>query len=320
MVRTVNSRVEDEESPDSFSPTERRRVDQKGNSHRSKHSETEQRRRLKINERFQILRDLIPENDSKRDKASFLLEVIQYIQFLHEKLQMYEGSCEGWSPEPTKLTPWKSNSGPVESFVDQSHFESLLSGQEDNVLPCPTSLSNAENSVQLDLTGDSLHKSTDILQSAPNQGLPLNIPLQPPMFETVPTQIHQESFPDAEQFVQLAKSPFLRGGSYMEPCPFPINSADVDKLKTENGEASVSSTYSQGLLSSLTNALLSSGVDLSQANISVQLDMKKQTNGRSAPAVLEKNHENLRSFHPVPPVLSTDNYEHTHKRFRADQR
>nr|GMD56887.1 transcription factor BIM2-like isoform X3 [Ipomoea batatas] len=49
--------------------------DRKANAVRSKHSETEQRRRSKINERFQILRDLIPENDNKRDKASFLLEV-----------------------------------------------------------------------------------------------------------------------------------------------------------------------------------------------------------------------------------------------------
>lgn len=92
------------------------------NPQRSKHSETEQRRRSKINERqalkkrrrknsfcwvnclcvgfewkfdvilyylaiyarlkklcfwarFQVLRDLIPQNDQKRDKASFLLEV-----------------------------------------------------------------------------------------------------------------------------------------------------------------------------------------------------------------------------------------------------
>ncbi|KAE8732981.1 hypothetical protein F3Y22_tig00001644pilonHSYRG00054 [Hibiscus syriacus] len=44
---------------------------------RSKHSVTEQRRRSKINERFQILRELIPNTDQKRDKASFLLEVIR---------------------------------------------------------------------------------------------------------------------------------------------------------------------------------------------------------------------------------------------------
>lgn len=34
------------------------------------------------------------------------MKVIEYIQFLQEKLQMYEGSYEGWSQEPAKLLPW----------------------------------------------------------------------------------------------------------------------------------------------------------------------------------------------------------------------
>ncbi|CAN1796258.1 Transcription factor BIM1, partial [Linum perenne] len=49
--------------------------DQKANTPRSKHSATEQRRRSKINDRFQMLREIIPHGDQKRDKASFLLEV-----------------------------------------------------------------------------------------------------------------------------------------------------------------------------------------------------------------------------------------------------
>lgn len=88
---------------------------------------------LFLNCRFQILRDLIPQNDQKRDKASFLLEVtvcyimllynknfivmiyvmcflcmqlIEYVQFLQEKINMYEGSYQGWNSEPTKLVPW----------------------------------------------------------------------------------------------------------------------------------------------------------------------------------------------------------------------
>ncbi|KAJ7953961.1 Transcription factor BIM2 [Quillaja saponaria] len=75
---------------------------------RSKHSVTEQRRRSKINERFQILRDLIPHSDQKRDTSSFLLE---------EKVQKYEGSYQGWSPEPTKLMPWRNSDWRVQSFV-----------------------------------------------------------------------------------------------------------------------------------------------------------------------------------------------------------
>nr|GLL18784.1 transcription factor BIM3-like isoform X1 [Ipomoea trifida] len=87
MVRTVKSHHEGDEDDDmEFSSrtldgslkVEGRHSDQKANTLRSKHSETEQRRRSKINERFQTLRDIIPENDQKRDKASFLLEVHFY--------------------------------------------------------------------------------------------------------------------------------------------------------------------------------------------------------------------------------------------------
>lgn len=119
MMKTVKSHQEDDEIEDEeFTSTtpcvvtshsaqlEGKLNNQKANASRSKHSETEQRRRSKINERFQILRDLIPENDQKRDKASFLLEVIQYIQFLQEKIQMYEGAYQGWSSESFKLMPW----------------------------------------------------------------------------------------------------------------------------------------------------------------------------------------------------------------------
>lgn len=85
--------------------------------------------------RFQILRELIPHSEQKRDTASFLLEVcyfmwtillqfskssfvfplliilvfmqvIQYVQFLQKKVQKYEGSYQAWNSETTKLMPW----------------------------------------------------------------------------------------------------------------------------------------------------------------------------------------------------------------------
>ncbi|KAL0461547.1 UNVERIFIED_CONTAM: Transcription factor BIM2 [Sesamum latifolium] len=124
MVRTV-SHVEDEETHDSSSPIESKRVDQKVNASRSKHSETEQRRRSKINERQAFFMQI--------SNKFILVQVIQYIQFLQEKLQMYEGSCQGWSPEPAKFSPWRINSGPVESFGDQSQLDRDLSGHEDNI-------------------------------------------------------------------------------------------------------------------------------------------------------------------------------------------
>lgn len=80
-----------------------------------------------------MLRGLIPHSDQKRDKASFLLEVyfllipfifypccillvyncfetfflqvVEYIQFLQEKVQKYEGSYQEWNHEMAKLVP-----------------------------------------------------------------------------------------------------------------------------------------------------------------------------------------------------------------------
>lgn len=45
-------------------------------------AETEEKRDINVNflidDRFQILRDLIPHSDQKRDRATFLLEVIVF--------------------------------------------------------------------------------------------------------------------------------------------------------------------------------------------------------------------------------------------------
>ncbi|KAL6587591.1 hypothetical protein OROMI_000569 [Orobanche minor] len=293
MVRTVSHYVEDEETHDSSSPTESKRGDQKVSSSRSKHSETEQRRRSKINERFQILRDLIPENDEKRDKASFLLEVIHYIQFLQEKLQIYEGSCQGWSPDPAKCLPLRMNSGLVESFADQSQFDRHFSGNEANVMDT-AHFSNAQNS--------------------------LNMTVQAPIFEDLAGQPYQETSHDVEQVGHQSQSHFWAGRLYGDDCSVPIYAAN-EELKGDSGETSMSSVCSQGLLNSLRNSLELSGVDLSQASISVQLDAGKRTNGGSTNTVFYfKDDENLSVLDHGALVNIGENYQHPPpKRFRADQ-
>ncbi|KAG0609667.1 hypothetical protein M758_7G005000 [Ceratodon purpureus] len=80
--------------------------DMRGGTPRSKHSATEQRRRSKINDRFQRLRDLVPHSDQKRDKASFLLEVIEYIQVLQEKVRKYETAEQGRHQDRIKSMVW----------------------------------------------------------------------------------------------------------------------------------------------------------------------------------------------------------------------
>eukprot|EP00250_Pteridium_aquilinum_P020233 c24758_g1_i4 orf=1765-3021(+) len=101
---------------------EGRSVDSKGATPRSKHSATEQRRRSKINDRFQMLRQLLPNADQKRDKASFLLEVIEYIQMLHEKVKKYESSeHKGSHQERAKVLSWDRSFGQQDVTYVSTH-------------------------------------------------------------------------------------------------------------------------------------------------------------------------------------------------------
>uniref|UniRef100_A0A5B7B426 Putative transcription factor BIM2 n=1 Tax=Davidia involucrata TaxID=16924 RepID=A0A5B7B426_DAVIN len=296
-------------------------VDKKLNSLRSKHSETEQRRRSKINERFQILRDLIPQNDQKRDKASFLLEVIQYIQFLHEKLHMYEGSYQGWSQEPSKLVPWRNNCGPAESFIDQSQLINNGCGHEDNVVITPSMLTNAQNSVESDLSAAAVYKATDQPPAAVTQAIPVNMPLQPNVLGDVSTQPPQGSVSDAEHLASQSQSQFWQGRPCTTESAVP---SYTEELRIESEDASISNAYSQGLLNTLTNALQSSGVDLSQTSISMQLDIGKLANsGLTATMFSTKGHENASPGDQAMAHFGVgssggDSYQ-AHKRLRTEQ-
>ncbi|CAO2817316.1 unnamed protein product [Amaranthus hypochondriacus] len=252
---------------DTSSHREGKSAEQKPNNYRSKHSETEQRRRSKINERFQILRDLIPPNDQKRDKASLLLEVIEYVQYLQEKVQVYEGSYQQvWSHEPTKLTPWRANHGLVDNIVN--HSQAMKNGFLDEntaVQPMPS----MQGSVESELSGEFPYRADHAVRPV-NPVIPLSIPLPSCAY------------------------PPGRGIQLIENLAFqPHGSVDGAIIETEDrplerGSSSVSDVYSQELLKRLTQSLQTSGVDLSHANISVQLDVGKQVHSGSnaiAPSV-----------------------------------
>ncbi|KAL3526636.1 hypothetical protein ACH5RR_011292 [Cinchona calisaya] len=291
---------------------------QKVNVLRSKHSETEQRRRSKINERFQILRDLIPENDQKRDKASFLLEVIQYIQFLQEKIQMYEGPYQGWSAEPSKLMPWRSNSGLVENYVDQPQVMMNGLGHEDNIIVAPTLLSNAQNSMESELNGVPLYRSTDHPEESGNLENSLNLPVQPNSFEVVSSQPPQGSFPDPENSTSQSPPEHWQSKLGASKCAVPgFNTSHQEQLNPESGEASISSVYSQGLLNTLTLALQSSGVDLSKAKISVQLDIGKRSNGTTATTLIKEDSSSIQQMAGCRGGI--DPYDHADKKLKTDQ-
>ncbi|XP_018679220.2 transcription factor BIM2 isoform X4 [Musa acuminata AAA Group] len=206
------------------------------NTPRSKHSATEHRRRTKINDRFQILRELIPHSDQKRDKASFLLEVIEYIRFLQEKAQNYESSYPGWNQDEIKLMPWQKKNPASENASqiirnDSAAPAQILSEKLTSNMP-----STMVGSPATDVPAGNSCKTTEAAtRFASNMA------------------IHDQS-------------PWS-----VRSCRDMLN--EPEELALDEGTISVSAAYSHGLLNTLTQALQSSGVDLSRASISVQINL-----------------------------------------------
>ncbi|XP_073294188.1 transcription factor BIM2-like isoform X2 [Primulina huaijiensis] len=241
----------------------------KTNAIRSKHSVTEQRRRSKINERFQILRELIPNSDQKRDTASFLLEVIQYVQYLQEKVQKYEGPFQPWNSEPTKLMPWTQNA------KNGSSPGSTYPGRfDENCVVGPTSMQTSHHHpIEPDLMRDASCRSVEPKSELPSKAVGIPMPLQASM------PVSSGNDGGISQTLKVTASD--------AQLPEYSMAADAtnhqDELTVEGGTISISSTYSQGLLNSLTQALESTGLDFSQANISVQINLGKRSNRGSIP-------------------------------------
>ncbi|CAB4295435.1 unnamed protein product [Prunus armeniaca] len=282
------------EGPSSNSNSKDAKNNDKASAIRSKHSVTEQRRRSKINERFQILRDLIPHSDQKRDTASFLLEVIEYVQYLQEKVHKYEGSYQGWSPEPTKLMPWRNSHWRVQSFVGHPQAGKNDTGavspfpgkfDENSISITPNMLANStQNPVESDPSRDVASKIMDRQPEIVNKAIPLPMPL--PVNMTGPVRSDGILAHPLQGPVSDAQS---------TQCP-PTSAIDAlnqqEELTIEGGTISISSVYSQGLLNSLNEALQSAGVDLSQASVSVQIDLGNRANrGLSSGTPASKDHE-----------------------------
>ncbi|KAE8691953.1 Transcription factor BIM2 [Hibiscus syriacus] len=234
----------------------------KANAIRSKHSVTEQRRRSKINERFQLLRNLIPNPDQKRDTASFLLEMIEYVQDLQEKVKKYEGLYQEWNSEPIKNSHWH-----VQSFVGQQQVikngsgpGSAFAGKFDEINSNinPSIITSEQNPVESDPVRDATSKAMDRQPELASRGMPL-----PFQGNNLPVHPLQKPVSEAQ-----ATECFIGNDTVNQH----------EGLTIEGGTISVSSVYSEGLLNSLTQALQSAGLDLSQANISVQIDLRKHAN------------------------------------------
>ncbi|CAA0822477.1 Transcription factor BIM2 [Striga hermonthica] len=192
---------------------------------KTKHSVAEQRRRNRINERFQMIRNLIPRSDMKRDTATFLLEVVHYIQFLQEKVQHYERLYQPCSSEAMKLImPLRNDQWRARSFVEPQN-------------------------------------------NLPNKPTSMNLF---PLANTEKAALNMDSLRGPYSDEQSVDSREAGDGLSCR-----------DDLTVEEGTISISSDFSQGLLNSLEQALESTGLDLSQARISVQIDLgKRASQGR----------------------------------------
>lgn len=246
--------------------------EQKSNTHRSKHSETEQRRRGKINERFQSLRDVIPQKDPKKDKASILLEAIEYVQFLQGKLRMYEGSCQGWVQEPAKLTPWRNHCGPAETPVEPPQIMKNGSCCENKSI-APSMLTNLQHPIEPHLGASAVYKAPDHPGAASSM-VGCNMQTQSNLFSPGRGSCLSQALHDSTSDVETYR-PQLQSWQGRE---YETENAVSDNVL--NGQDSLSSAYSKGILCTLTQALRSSGVDLSLASISVKIDVgKRVSNG-----------------------------------------
>ncbi|KAF0935995.1 hypothetical protein E2562_037757 [Oryza meyeriana var. granulata] len=233
-------------------------ADQGPSTPRSKHSATEQRRRTKINDRLEILREILPHSDQKRDKASFLSEVIEYIRFLQEKVQKYEAADPERNHEDSKSMPWAKvyyrSCWRNTQNISQVHGGDLSPSTEDmnnqqysskHISAAQPALFNPQSMTST--TASSSHMATGTPQNLEKNSTPSN---QPPWLSM--STMRQES----------------ESGNRM------LNNHERRTLHNENH--SISSAYSQGLFNRLTEALKKSGLDPSQANISVEINMSKR--------------------------------------------
>ncbi|XP_072978323.1 transcription factor BIM1-like isoform X2 [Typha angustifolia] len=278
--------------------------DQRPNTPRSKHSATEQRRRSKINDRFQILRELIPNSDQKRDKASFLLEVIEYVRFLQEKVQKHESSYPEGNQDNAKLLPWvnvyfrsfwknsRNNSqiqGDIISYPSQVIKNGsvptgyMSSGKfNDNHIPvAPVIASGTENPTETDLMVGVSCRPTEAPTNLANKAVGVPAILQPNLYASVGrgnslSQSQQRFLTDVDNVASQSQAPWLR---LPVPASCAVSSGRLnvqDELIIDEGTINLSSQYSQELLTALSQALQNSGIDLSQASVSVQINLGKR--------------------------------------------
>ncbi|KAM3269311.1 hypothetical protein P3S67_030193 [Capsicum chacoense] len=215
----------------------------------------------------------MPQTEQKQYNASFFLEVIQYVQYLQETVQKYEGSNKPLSSVPSKLMPWgnyRNSQWRAQSFPAKP--QALKNGTDagptfsgwfdENLLTETSSMQeNQHNPLESHPGVDDSYRSIDIEKDVVSSPFATSMPI--PNTMPVPVQSHS-AFSDL--------LPTLASDEW----PSASNALNNQEFVIKDGTTSISNTYSKALLDSFTQALETSGLDLSQTTLSVQIKIGKQ--------------------------------------------
>ncbi|KAL2234889.1 UNVERIFIED_CONTAM: Transcription factor BIM1 [Sesamum indicum] len=272
---------------------EAKTIDQRPNTPRSKHSATEQRRRSKINDRHK-LREIIPNSDQKRDKASFLLERSCHI-------------ADGFIDHTRG-----ANAEPAQASVFATKFDENKAGVSSS-LPI-----NGQNLVDSDIATATTFKERSQQPELTSKAAPVHQPIPPNIFSFGGTSIAASPVSPKQASDTDNRITWPPSQSQQNACTDDGNKMKDGEPTIESGTINISSVYSQGLLNTLTQALQSSGVDLSQACISVQIDLgKRATNIPHSKTSAAKDDHAPASMPRSGAASAGEEFSHALKRLRT---
>jgi hypothetical protein len=200
-----------------------------------------------------LLRELLPNCNQKRDKASFLLEVIEYIRHLQEKCQKYESAVPDKNHVDAKSMPW-----------DKVYYRSRWM--------------NAQNISQVQGGGLSANAEDISKEQYSSKGITVaaaSLFSTQSVRETTTTTSSSHNI--TENSMHSNQPPWLSMSTMNQNCDTSKRMLSKHETRSHHDDdQNLSCAYSQGLLHKLKEALQKSGVDPSQANISVEINMDRR--------------------------------------------
>ncbi|KAL6494316.1 hypothetical protein OROGR_031116 [Orobanche gracilis] len=267
-------------------------ADLKPNTPRSKHSATEQRRRCKINDSIKCHEPIGHEFDSCRGSKIWKQPLYPWVgAMLHTILPLSDPAnasknnqiAEGFL-DHTQTQGGNTNSGRASAFARK--FEENRGGVS------PSLPVIGQNIVDSDISTATTIKQRGQLPELVHNGTARTA-------ASSPVSPKQQS---TDTNTKLTWPPLMKD----------------QKLTVESGTINISSVYSQGLLNTLTQALQTFGVDLSQASISVQIDLGKRANRVQHASTLHAKDDDVPGALPRSRSASAgEEFGHALKRLRT---